>query len=79
VLPPPRITDFALTDGTNAAVRFLPRPELKNAVQACNDLSAGNWVPVATNLTGTGLDALQVNDAVAADVASRYYRIRAAP
>ena len=79
ILPPPRITDLAVADGTNVTVSFLPRPELKNAVWACGDLVAGNWVPVATNLTGTGLAELQVNEALAADVTSRYYRIRSAP
>lgn len=79
VLPPPRITDYANANGTNLTISLLPRAGLNNVLQRCDDLEIGIWEPVASNLTGNGMDVLQVTDTVPAGDVQRFYRVRAEP
>ena len=79
MLPPPRITDYASANGTNLTIYLLPRAGLNNVLLGCDDLQSGIWEPVASNLTGNGMDVLEVNDTVPAGVFQRFYRVRAEP
>jgi len=73
VTPPP---DFALMSATGpAALTFSTVSNVLYDVQARDDLSAGDWVNIATNIVGTGGVVTNV-DAAASTLSQRFYRLR---
>ncbi len=79
VLPPPRITGLSIADGTNFTVHVIPRANENNTLLACTNLQTGSWDPVASNLTGNGIDVLDVQTLVPPDVFRLHYLVTTEP
>ncbi len=74
---PPVITSFTLT-ASNSLIRFTTLPGLSYDLQRADELEAGQWTPVASNISGTGA-AVQCADTNATGFARRFYRVRLRP